>query len=230
MTPTSRYNNRISKRIPIHFGTPTPTNLGFIKNLSLKGVAISSRVTYAPLTTIAVRIDHGEYAIPLDGRVRWAVDKKQLQSRMVSDAIVNFDMGIEFINRSDKYLDLLAELVSHFDENRRERRFEMILRVTFETPEEVYQEYTNNISLGGMFIATRNPPQLNTDVDVQLFLGDILELIQVRSRVVHVVSDEMAESTGMNPGIGIQFIKFHGDDETRFQKYIDELKSRFETI
>gem|GEM_PF-1042128 len=230
MTSINRTANRLIKRIPIRFGLDKPNNLGFIKNMSLKGVAISSRVIFDPPTKISMLIEHNRQDIDLSGQVRWSIDGNQIKNRLINDGLINFDMGVEFLNRSDKYIDLLADLVGHFDEVRRERRFEMILRVTFETPEEIFNEYTNNISHGGMFIATRNPPQLDMEVEVQLFLGCRLEFVQARARVVHIVTDEMAEKIGLNPGIGIQFTGFIGDSEKRFSEFISDLKQKFSEV
>lgn len=78
------------------------------------------------------------------------------------------------------------------------------LRVEFATEEAFRREYTDNISKGGIFVATRTPPAMQEAVSVALVLPGAREPITLPGEVVHCIPPEFAE-TGAQPGVAIQF-------------------------
>ncbi|RJO65526.1 MAG: hypothetical protein C4523_15860 [Myxococcales bacterium] len=218
-----RDQTRVTKRFPVYFGVYEARYLGFIKNLSLGGVAISSKTIYSPGTTLNLLITWDPEPIPLKGAVRWSSDMSQKEERL--GAIL--DMGVMFTERHPRYLELLQSAVESFSENRREPRFEKVFRVSFESPRELFEEYTQNISAGGMFVTTEHPTAVNSVIEVHILLMEIQKVAHVEARVVHVVAPEQAKAAGMNPGIGVQFTRFFKDDEKMFLDYINSLKAKY---
>jgi len=96
-------------------------------------------------------------------------------------------------------------------------RYAARFAVRFGTVDEFRREYATNISAGGLFIRTEQPPDMEAVVDVALELPGG-EPVEGKAVVVHRVTVEEARSRGVDPGIGVQFV--HGDD--RFRERIDQ--------
>jgi len=135
---------------------------------------------------------------------------------------------VEFSERPKAYLDFLQELLElqESQSNRRETRFEKILKVMFDRPEDLLEQYTQNISLGGLFVVTEAPPSLNSMAEIHIMLPEIMKVVHAEVRVVHLIDRLTAERFGMNPGVGVQFIRFFEDDETLLKSYIEEIKNK----
>jgi uncharacterized protein (TIGR02266 family) len=89
-------------------------------------------------------------------------------------------------------------------ENRRARRFPVMLEMEFRTELDFVREHATNISNGGLFVRTAHRPPIDTIVTVDLKLpnGDRL---QGEAMVVHVVDDPY------KGGVGLAFLS---DDPT----------------
>ncbi len=223
MSKTSPKKDRLSKRLPVRYGPDTPRFIGFMKNLSAKGAAIIGKVVFSSASRLQIEVDYRGKPLALTGRVCWSSDADEAKRQLVSGSMVMHSMGVEFIERPADYLDFLEMLVESQKESRCEKRCDIILRVTFDSAAELLEEYTNNISMGGTFITCLTPPVLNSSIEVHLFIAEELEVIHVESRVVHVVTPEMSERIGLNPGVGVQFTRFFNDDEAKLKAYIDSL-------
>ena len=74
-----------------------------------------------------------------------------------------------------------------------------------------------NISAGGVFVHTVDPPPLKTVVRVEMELPGGGPPVPARGLVVHRVTREDAEQRGTLPGIGVQFV----DADDLFRARID---------
>src|SRR5712671_1049342 len=104
-------------------------------------------------------------------------------------------------------------------------RYAARFAVRFGSVDEFRREYATNISAGGLFIRTEQPPDMDAVVDVVLELPGG-EPIQGKALVVHRVTPEEARSGGVDPGIGVQFV--HGDDQfrERIDQFVASLSAR----
>jgi uncharacterized protein (TIGR02266 family) len=89
--------------------------------------------------------------------------------------------------------------------------------VRFATVQDFVLEYAANISAGGVFVHTENPPALKTVVRVEMELPGGGEAVPARGLVVHRVTPEEAKAKGTLPGMGVQFV----DSDDRFRERID---------
>ena len=87
----------------------------------------------------------------------------------------------------------------------------------FATVQDFVLEYAANISAGGVFVHTENPPPLKTIVQVEMELPGSSTAVPARGIVVHRVTKEDARKRGTLPGVGVQFMD--ADDE--FRRRID---------
>ncbi|MFL5408183.1 MAG: TIGR02266 family protein, partial [Myxococcales bacterium] len=78
-------------------------------------------------------------------------------------------------------------------------------------------EYAENISAGGVFVHTEQPPAMDTIVTVSLHLPGNDLPVEAKAVVVHRVSKEEAGKGGKSPGMGVQFV----DSSDEFREAID---------
>jgi uncharacterized protein (TIGR02266 family) len=103
---------------------------------------------------------------------------------------------------------------------RTERGFPRVqtrLQVGWSSPREFLVAYSENISRGGIFVATQNPPPVREMVELLLELPDGQAPAKTNAEVVQCVSAEQAKATGRTAGAGLQFI---GGDED-FRRRVD---------
>ncbi|TMA26769.1 MAG: TIGR02266 family protein [Deltaproteobacteria bacterium] len=79
--------------------------------------------------------------------------------------------------------------------------------VRFATVQDFVLEYAANISAGGLFVETEDPPPLQSVVKVEMQLPGTSAPVQARGRVVHRVTKEQARKSGTSPGMGVQFVE-----------------------
>ena len=88
-------------------------------------------------------------------------------------------------------------------ERRTNRRLPIRVMVEYETTEDFLIDYTANVSIGGMFIQTKEPLEKGTRFRMRFRLPDRKKLIETYAVVRWVVSPE--DSGPMQPGMGVQF-------------------------
>ena len=96
-------------------------------------------------------------------------------------------------------------------------RVQARLQVGWSSAREFLVAYSENISRGGIFVATQNPPPLREIVELLLELPDGKPAARTHAEVVQCVTAEQAQATGRTAGAGLQFI---GGDED-FRRRVD---------
>ena len=212
---------RVPKKLPVIFGTSEVDKEGVLTNLSVNGLALVSTYAFKEDTVISMVLKTGETEIALKGIVRWY--HRSPNKTGVKPA---YEMGIEFIERSDEYKELLETLVDDFRELREEPRFNKSFKVTFEKPEELLAQYTQNISRGGVYIVSDNPLERKSTVDIHIYVLDTMDHIHAEGKVVHVIQPDEADFLTNEPGFGVQFTRFHDDGKEKLLEYLQKLKQK----
>src|SRR5207253_9301412 len=96
-------------------------------------------------------------------------------------------------------------------------RVEARFAVRFGNVQDFVLEYAANISAGGVFVQSENPPQLHSVVTVTMELPDGGKPVEAKGLVVHRVSAEEAKVRKTPPGAGVQFV----DSSDEFRERID---------
>jgi uncharacterized protein (TIGR02266 family) len=102
-------------------------------------------------------------------------------------------------------------------ESRKHPREKVRIRVNYKTVDRFKEEYTENISHGGIFIKSTRPLPMHMKVNISLSIPKWDKPVTMRSEVVRRVTEEDARQSGLNPGFALQFIDF---DEKK--KKLDE--------
>lgn len=224
MQKSPRKHKRLSKRFPIRFGIDRPSILGFVKNISLGGLCISSKTVYHAKSKILMEMQVDTKTLNFTGEVRWV----SRPDRMAHMSGLKSDMGILIHNPPDDYVDFVLNSFDSFDNKRKNQRFQKSFKVIFDNPEELLSKYTQDISQGGVFIVSDESPAFDTELELKMVVAETMTVVHVWGRVVHVVTKEMAEEHGLNAGFGIQFSQFEGEDEEKLKKYVDSLRSPYD--
>ena len=86
-------------------------------------------------------------------------------------------------------------------ERRRYVRKPVVIRVSYQTVDEIFSDFTENIHEGGMFLQTTKAHTLGARVHMEFMLPGTSEPVHVSGTVTWIRGDSKADP----PGIGIQF-------------------------
>jgi uncharacterized protein (TIGR02266 family) len=89
------------------------------------------------------------------------------------------------------------------DSRRQHSRHNVELEVTMESETNFYMGLTENLSEGGLFIATHVYKPLGTQIEVSFKLPDMSEPVKVTGTVRWV--REYSETSDTSPGMGVRF-------------------------
>ena len=99
-------------------------------------------------------------------------------------------------------------------DRRKSQRADLVVRVDYQTVDELFSDFARNINEGGIFVETDMPHPLGTGVDLQFRLPGSDEPVRVKGSVVHVSNGEDGES----PGLGIEFEDLDGPTRQQINK------------
>ena len=109
-----------------------------------------------------------------------------------------------------------------FNERRKSERADLVVRVTYQTVDELFSEFACNINEGGIFIETDNPERLGSSVALQFKLPGSDEPIEVIGIVVRI-------SDGSSPddpsGMGIEFGDLNASACQRINQLVRQLRA-----
>ena len=218
-----RISDRVFTRMRVLYGLQEPETEGRALNLSAEGVFISTSRPHLPGTSLHVRLlPPGADSVDLRGIVRWG---QRIPPRLAE--VVQPGMGVQVISPSDAYLDLLVSLAAS-KTRRAHPRVEARLEVRYFHRQHFLKEYTENISQGGLFIATCEPFELGTNVQVELVLHDLAVPLPLGGRVVFRVDQDEALALGSTPGIGIQITSIDPRTEETLRAYVQRISRLYE--
>ena len=93
------------------------------------------------------------------------------------------------------------------DERRRQRRFSKKLKVAYATPKEFIDSYIFNLSVGGLFIETKELLNQGEMLNLKVFLPDKGEDLDVIGEVIWSSEKKHRTRTGeYPPGMGVKFV------------------------
>ena len=95
----------------------------------------------------------------------------------------------------------------------------MRLEITYESEHNFYTGFTENISSGGLFVATHQPRKIGDMIDLTFSLPGLGQPCHVLGRVrwVREYHGAMADST---PGMGIEFVSLEERERRAIEAFI----------
>lgn len=223
MVTNKRLASRIFTRMRVLFGLQAPESEGFALNLSAEGVFISALRLYPPGTDLRIRLlPTGAAAIELRGTVQWGL---RVPQQLMS--VVRPGMGIQLVSPPAAYIDFFTGFLKA-DTNRSHPRLAARLEVRFYRRETFVKEYTENISRGGLFIATETPFEEGTELAIDLVIPDLAAVWTVTGRVAYHLDAERAKPLATPAGIGVKITKIDARTEEAFRDYVQRIMRLYE--
>jgi uncharacterized protein (TIGR02266 family) len=109
------------------------------------------------------------------------------------------------------------------DKRRAFPRYEARFQVGWSTVQDFVLEYAANISVGGVFVQTDNPPELDRIVTVSLKLPGSDSAVETKGVIVHRVTREEATEKGTISGMGVQFLDSSDEFRGAIERAIDHI-------
>jgi type IV pilus assembly protein PilZ len=106
-------------------------------------------------------------------------------------------------------------------DRRKSQRADLVVRVDYQTVDELFSDFARDINEGGIFVETTTPHPLGTLVDLQFRLPGGDEPIRIKGTVVRVAEGEDGES----PGLGIEFENLDGPTRHRINELVRKLRA-----
>lgn len=225
-TPTRtnrRFSNRIFTRVRLLHGLQAPEADGYALNVSASGLFISASRLHLPGSTLQIRLlPAGEEAIDLRGTVRWGL---RVPPQLVT--VVKPGMGILLVSPPPAYLDFVTALGTARTQ-RAHPRVTARLEVRYYHRKQFLKEYTETIGQGGLFIATAEPLERGTQVQVELLIPDLAAPLPLTGRVAYRLDETQAAALGAKPGIGVQITDIDPRTEETLRAYVQRLMRFYE--
>ncbi len=188
-----------------------PSGDAFLKRWGrARGLFIESEATLPVGQRCRLRLSTGTRQGPLEleGRVVHAVD--QQAARLTQEPAgfgVGFVLPPEERDAFDSFLIALERGTPWPDRSgRRHERFPIQLRIVYDYEGEARREHSDNLSRGGLFIHSFDPPAIGAVLELELYAPGRKDALQIQARVMHAVSVEEAAVRGVRSGAGVQFI------------------------
>lgn len=216
MSKESRGAKRAPVNIRVYFGKGNADRLGFVQDISERGLRIRARKLYPPNTPLVLHVE-----VPGHGMTRATGIVKR--ARMVEPALDPFqpaEMGIIILEGNKQLEEMIQGMLAEFQEQREQRRKELRIEISQGDAQRLIVEYTQNIGHGGIFIVTDNPPPRGTLVDAVMKLPGLEKEIHARCVVVRICTDEEAATRGLLPGAGLRFMSFREGDKKQYLDFL----------
>lgn len=105
-------------------------------------------------------------------------------------------------------------------DRRKSQRADLVVRVDYQTVDELFSDFARNINERGIFVETEMPHPLGTGVDLQFRLPGSDEPVRVKGSVVHISDGE----DGGAPGLGIEFENLDGPTRQQINELVRKLR------
>ena len=106
-------------------------------------------------------------------------------------------------------------------ERRKTERTPLVVRVDYETVDQLFSEFARNINEGGIFIETEKPHPVGTGVRLQFRVPGSDDPVLTRGTVVHIAQGGGKET----PGMGIEFDELDADARDHINELVRRLRA-----
>lgn len=200
---------------------PDPRGLeGRVKDLGEGGIRMLLPAPLAAQQIVLLDLTVPQGPLRLGGQVRWI---GPLQQSDLGDHF--FPHGVRFLNLLSRAM--VEQVVTHQLALRKlpkHPRVPVELPIEYAITERVVATSCLNISRGGIFIRTPDPPPLNREIVLRFAIPGDPEPVRLRGRVVW--SNAHAGRNPFPPGMGVQFLDLSPEAAARIETFIASLRHR----
>ena len=122
-------------------------------------------------------------------------------------------------------MEQMTEEIQHNKSSRRSSpRLDTVIRVDYRTANAFFTDFAENISEGGMFIASPNPLKPGTDIVIEFLLPELNKPLKIKGTVVW--NREQPAGQNLRRGMGIKFEKLTEEDKMLISEVMRKLQGR----
>jgi len=110
---------------------------------------------------------------------------------------------------------------------RQAERHELEINVDFESESNFYTGLTQNISTGGIFLATHAPKRVGDHVRLRFMLPGAPRPIEVDTEVRWLRHASSLHRSDGPPGMGLRFLSLSAEDADVIQRFLDNRDSLY---
>ena len=219
---TRRAHTRVPYECPVVLTASEQVWKGHTKNISEGGIYVS---TFVPpqvdtVVSIALHLTGGQSILHLHGGVCW--------TRGVMGSVEGEPpgCGISFLSPGERELAVLRSILTarHGVEDRRTHaRAPFRVEVTLSSTHNFYTGIANDISEGGVFVATPTPPERGSVVSLRLSLPRLAEPVTIQGEVRWTRSSD----DGGPAGCGIRWITLPPHVADAIRRFVEQRTSLF---
>ena len=103
-------------------------------------------------------------------------------------------------------------------ERRKSDRTDVVVRVDYQTVDELFSDFARNINEGGVFVETDRHHPIGTEVQLEFKIPGSDDPLEVTGRVVRDQSEPR--------GVGIEFDDLDGQARQRINQLVRDLRTR----
>jgi molecular chaperone DnaK len=100
------------------------------------------------------------------------------------------------------------------------------VKLSYGSVDEFVERFATNISRGGVFIRTRDPKPLGTQVDLELRLSQGDLVVRARGVVRWIAEEDRAARPPAAPGMGIEFLALDEASRQVVERIVTHRESR----
>lgn len=154
---------------------------------------------------------------PLESEVEVHFQPRPNSPRITAKGVVDGHVGKKQIRV--KFTDIAAEHRRHLlellypngDDRRGARRVSLVTQMRTIVDEETLVGYTRDISTGGIFVETEQPPPKGSEVNLRFKLGPDSPILGARATVAYILPDE---------GMGLKFLDLAPEVHQAIEEFV----------
>jgi len=198
----------------------------YTKDISRGGLFIKTNEVRPPLTVLEIILILPELTEPLKmvGEVVHTIEPELAEAHGWTAG-----MGVHFIDFDEGARQILDEYVGKRykhepairpQDRRRHKRKRIKLRVKFPSPEVLRDDYSQDISKGGIFIQTPNPRKVGDRFDLTLVHPETERELGLEGEVVRITQVDPGVP-GSVSGMGIRFVDLTEENKKDIEKFLN---------
>lgn len=195
-----------------------PSELTVI-DISIDGAAIETTRRLDLDREYTLKIKSLDTILDLKGRVIWSI-LSHTEKKGTGEIVPIYKAGIQFTEFISEKTSMLLRFIEKNKIKTLERRIAGV-RFKIAHPEDIKIDYpykydVKKLSLSGMLVEAEYPLDLNSQYDMELFIGE--NVLDIVGRVAYCMK------TDSNYDIGIEFIKMSDNDKKLLKSFLNTIK------
>ncbi len=215
-----RKAKRIKHRMVARYNVDGRKAMGVVTNISEVGIFVQTTQLIKPGNSVSFEIGSTPPLV-LEGKVMWSKTTTRMPGFESAGG-----MGISVSKASEDWQKLISRLSENLAGDARgiQERYEVRHVVKFQSTAEFLTDYTENLSHGGMYLATDQDLEPGATIRATIEIPGITESIEVIGRVAYRLNAKQVEEQGRQPGVGVQFLELSPEAKNQLDHYLKRLE------